>query len=305
MGLVGESGCGKSTLARAVLRLNKPATGQILFRGTDLARLNERELRPFRRHLQMIFQDPYASLDPRMTIGASVAEPLRVLGIAGGGEACERARETMRLTGLDPALSVRYPHEISGGQRQRAAIARALAARPDFIVADEPISSLDASIQAHILNLLRELQASLGLTYLFISHDLRAVRYVADRVAVMYLGEIVESGTASDLYETPLMPYTRALMAAIPVPDPAVERRRRRVALAGEVPSAAHPPSGCRFHPRCPYAVPECARVRPPLVEIRPGHFAACIRINTAQPDIERAVCVTERARISVRGGSC
>lgn len=288
LGLVGESGCGKSTLGRAIVRLNRPAAGQILFRGTDLVRLSDRELRPFRRLVQMIFQDARASLDPRMTIGASIGEPLQVLRIARGVAAGRRVEEVMELTGLDPALCNRYPHELSGGQRQRAGIARAIAAEPELIVADEPVSSLDVSIQAQILNLLRDLHHRLGLALLFISHDLRAVEYVADRIAVMYLGQIVEVAPAASVVRRPLAPYTRALVSAVPVADPAVEKGRGRIVLKGEPASALHPPAGCRFHPRCPYASAQCRLTRPELEELQPGHFAACIRISIEQPDIDR-----------------
>jgi oligopeptide transport system ATP-binding protein len=288
LGLVGESGCGKTTLGRALLRLVPITAGQVRFRGTDIARLPASALRQQRRHMQMIFQDPYASLDPRMTVGQIIAEPIETFGLATGPEKRHRVAELMATVGLSERFINRYPHEFSGGQQQRIGIARALAPEPDFIVADEPISALDVSIQAQIINLMERLQRERRLTYLFISHDLRAVRHTSDRVAVMYLGRIVEQADARRIYDAPLMPYTKALISAVPLPDPAIESRRRRVVLAGDVPSPINPPSGCRFHPRCPYAVGACARVDPPLVEVRPAHFAACIRISRDSPDIER-----------------
>jgi oligopeptide transport system ATP-binding protein len=288
LGLVGESGCGKSTLGRAILRLVEPTGGQVLFRGRDLARLSKRELRGMRRHLQMIFQDPYASLNPRLTVGQTIGEPLATFNLARGRELEERVRDLMETVGLSPRFVRRYPHEFSGGQRQRIGIARALAAKPDFIVADEPISALDVSIQAQIMNLMERLQRQQHLTYLFISHDLRAIRHVADRVAVMYLGKIVELAEARTIYDEPLMPYTKALISAVPVPDPEIEAARQRIVLEGDVPSPINPPPGCRFHTRCPYAVEACRDVAPSLTEIKPGHFAACIRISPTQPNIEK-----------------
>jgi oligopeptide transport system ATP-binding protein len=287
LGLVGESGCGKSTLGRAILRLVEPTSGQVLFRNNDLAHLSTRELRQHRRHLQIIFQDPYASLNPRMTVGQIVGEPLDTFRIARGREAEKRVQELLETVGLSKRFTKRYPHEFSGGQRQRIGIARALAVDPDFIVADEPISALDVSIQAQIMNLLEKLQRQKNLTYLFISHDLRAIRHVSDRVAVMYLGKLVEIAAAKAIYADPLMPYTKALISAVPVPDPVVEATRRRVVLEGDVPSPINPPPGCRFHTRCPYMIETCKQVVPPLVEIKPNHFAACIRISPDQPDIE------------------
>jgi oligopeptide transport system ATP-binding protein len=287
LGLVGESGCGKSTLGRAILRLTEPSGGQVLYRNRDLARLSSRELREERRHLQIIFQDPYASLNPRMTVGQIVGEPLDTFGLARGREAEERVQRLLETVGLSKRFSKRYPHEFSGGQRQRIGIARALAVDPDFIVADEPISALDVSIQAQIMNLLQKLQREKNLTYLFISHDLRAIRHVSDRVAVMYLGKLVEIADARTIYEEPLMPYTKALISAVPVPDPKVEATRQRIVLEGDVPSPINPPAGCRFHTRCPYAIEACREVVPQLVEIKPFHFAACIRISPQQPHIE------------------
>jgi oligopeptide transport system ATP-binding protein len=288
LGLVGESGCGKSTLGRAVLRLVEPTSGHVVFRGTDLADLAPARLREVRRHLQMIFQDPYASLNPRMTVGEIVAEPMETFALHGRGARDERVRDLMRTVGLSPRHVKRYPHEFSGGQQQRIGIARALAADPDFIVADEPISALDVSIQAQIMNLMERLQRERNLTYLFISHDLRAIRHASNRVAVMYLGVIVELADAATIYAEPLMPYTKALISAVPVPDPIVEASRQRIVLDGDVPSPINPPPGCRFHTRCPFVVPACREVVPRLVEIRPGHSAACIRISPEQPSIER-----------------
>lgn len=287
LGLVGESGCGKSTLGRAILRLSDPTSGQVLFRNRDLAHLSRREMREHRRHLQIIFQDPYASLNPRMTVGEIVREPLDTFRLAKGKQADQRVQDLMETVGLSKRFIKRYPHEFSGGQRQRIGIARALAVDPDFIVADEPISALDVSIQAQILNLLEKLQREKNLTYLFISHDLRAVRHTASRVAVMYLGKIVEVADAKAIYDDPLMPYTKALISAVPVPDPAVEATRKRVVLEGDVPSPMNPPKGCRFHTRCPYAIEACKEAVPLLLEIKPNHFAACIRISPEQPQIE------------------
>jgi len=287
LGLVGESGCGKSTLGRAILRLAEATAGQVLFRGRDLAHLSSREIREHRRYLQIIFQDPYASLNPRMTVGQIIREPLDTFRLARGREAERRVQELMETVGLSKRFIKRYPHEFSGGQRQRIGIARALAVDPEFIVADEPISALDVSIQAQIMNLLEKLQREKNLTYLFISHDLRAIRHVYDRIAVMYLGKLVEIGEAGAIYEEPLMPYTKALISAVPVPDPEVEATRVRIVLEGDVPSPINPPAGCRFHSRCPYAIRDCKEVIPPLVEIKPNHFAACIRISSEQPHIE------------------
>jgi oligopeptide transport system ATP-binding protein len=288
LGLVGESGCGKSTLGRALLRLTPHTGGQVYFRGRDLSQLSSDELRRMRRHMQMIFQDPYASLNPRMTIGQIISEPLETFGLARGRERAGQVSELLETVGLSARHVKRYPREFSGGQRQRIGIARALAARPEFIVADEPISALDVSIQAQIMNLLERLRRERNLTYLFISHDLRAIRHLSDRIAVMYLGKLVEVGAAESVYHEPLMPYTRALISAVPFPDPVREAARRRIVLAGDVPSPLNPPAGCRFHTRCPYAVAACREVLPALAEIKPAHFAACIRISPEQPDIER-----------------
>ncbi|HET6670792.1 MAG TPA: oligopeptide/dipeptide ABC transporter ATP-binding protein [Pyrinomonadaceae bacterium] len=287
LGLVGESGCGKSTLGRAILRLTEPTSGEVFFRDRNLAKLSPRELREQRRHLQIIFQDPYASLNPRMTVGQIVREPLETFRLAKGKAADRRVGELLETVGLSNRFSKRYPHEFSGGQRQRIGIARALAVDPSFIVADEPISALDVSIQAQIMNLLERLRRERNLTYLFISHDLRAIRHLADRVAVMYLGKLVEVAAAKTIYDEPLMPYTKALISAVPVPDPKVESTRQRIVLEGDVPSPIDPPSGCRFHTRCPYVLDSCKKVVPTLVEIKPNHFAACIRISPDQPHIE------------------
>src|ERR671926_67609 len=288
LGLVGESGCGKSTLGRAVLRLTEPTSGQVFYRDRDLAHLSGKQLREQRRHLQIIFQDPYASLNPRMTVGQIVGEPLETFRLARGREVEQRVQELLETVGLSKRFIKRYPHEFSGGQRQRIGIARALAVDPDFIVADEPISALDVSIQAQIMNLLERLRRERDLTYLFISHDLRAVNRIADRVAVMYLGKLVELADAKVIYRDPVMPYTKALISAVPVPDPKVEAARKRIMLEGDVPSPINPPQGCRFHTRCPWAIEKCKEVVPPLAEIKPNHFAACIRISPEEPDIER-----------------
>src|SRR5258706_2034059 len=287
LGLVGESGCGKSTLGRTILRLIDPTAGQILFRGNDLAHLSKSAMREQRRHLQIIFQDPYASLNPRMTVSQIIGEPLETFQLAKGRAKQERVQELMEMVGLSARFLKRYPHEFSGGQRQRIGIARALAVDPTFIVADEPISALDVSIQAQIMNLLDRLRRQRNLTYLFISHDLRAIQHVSDRVAVMYLGKIVELADGKTVYKNALMPYTKALISAVPVPDPKAEAKRRRIVLEGDVPSPINPPRGCRFHTRCPYAIDVCREFEPQLVQIKPNHFAACIRIRPEEADIE------------------
>ncbi|MBI3326383.1 MAG: ABC transporter ATP-binding protein [Nitrospinae bacterium] len=280
LGLVGESGCGKTTTGRCILQLERPTLGQVIFEGRELTRMTEAELRPIRRRMQIIFQDPYSSLNPRMTVGQIIAEPLKVYGIIPDRESRRtRVAELLSHAGLPSALADRYPHELSGGQRQRVGIARALAMEPSFIICDEPVSALDVSIQAQILNLLEELQEQFGLTYLFVAHDLSVVRHISDRVAVMYLGKLVEIADRQILYEEPLHPYTKALLSAVPIPDPEVEARRERIVLGGEVPSPLNPPSGCVFHPRCPIAIEECKGVVPELREITPSHWAACIRI--------------------------
>jgi oligopeptide transport system ATP-binding protein len=286
LGLVGESGCGKSTLGKAILRLTEPTGGKVMYGGRDLASLSQSAMRDQRRNLQMIFQDPYASLNPRMTVGSIIGEPIRMFGLAKGKAVDEKVQDLMETVGLSRRFVKRYPHEFSGGQRQRIGIARALAVDPEFIVADEPISALDVSIQAQIMNLMEKLQAEQGLTYLFISHDLRAVRHLSDRVAVMYLGQIVEVADGKEIYRAPLMPYTIALISAVPVPDPEIEATRERIILRGDVPSPINPPSGCRFHTRCPWAIDDCKVREPALVEIQPRHFAACIRINSENPDV-------------------
>ncbi len=277
LGLVGESGCGKSTVGRCLLRLIEPTRGEITFEGRDVCALGGDELRRLRREMQIIFQDPYASLNPRLRVRDIVGEPLIVHGIGDKGGRRERVADLLRKVGLDPDYMNRYPHEFSGGQRQRIGIARALALNPKLIVADEPVSALDVSVQAQVINLLEDLQAEFELTYLFISHGLAVVEHISNRVAVMYLGRIVEVASAEDLYANPLHPYTRALLSAIPVPDPT--RKRDRIVLKGDVPTPINPPSGCRFHTRCPEAVAECSQIDPDLREVAPGHTVACIRV--------------------------
>ncbi len=279
LGLVGESGCGKSTTGRAILQLYRPSAGHVYFEGQDLTKMSGEQLRQQRRQMQMIFQDPYASLNPRMTVGSIIGEPLQVHGMAKGKERQERVQELLRVVGLNAYYVNRYPHEFSGGQRQRIGIARALAVNPKFIVADEPISALDVSIRAQVINLMEDLQAEFNLTYLFIAHDLSVVRHISDRVAVMYLGKIVELAERHDLYQNPLHPYTKALLSAVPIPDPIAEAKRERIILQGDVPSPINPPSGCRFHTRCPIAIAACSEVDPPFEEKAPGHWAACIRV--------------------------
>jgi oligopeptide transport system ATP-binding protein len=279
LGLVGESGCGKSTAGRAILQLHRPTAGAVYFRGRDITAFRGEPLRQLRQRMQMVFQDPYASLNPRMTVGELVAEPLLVHRLARGAECRERVRDLLHRVGLNPAFANRYPHQFSGGQRQRIGIARALAAEPDFIVCDEAIAALDVSIQAQIVNLLEELQAQLGLTYLFIAHDLSVVRHISDRIAVMYLGKIVELTSCADLYQNPLHPYTRALLSAVPIPDPQLERQRRRTLLQGELPSPAHPPTGCKFSTRCPQATQECREREPEFRDVGNGHWVACLQV--------------------------
>jgi oligopeptide transport system ATP-binding protein len=278
LGLVGESGCGKTTTGRLILRLLPATGGEVRFQGEDVFALDRGRMQAVRRKMQIIFQDPYSSLNPRMSVGAILGEALTIHRLARGRAARERIAELLTLVGLAPEHARRYPHEFSGGQRQRIGVARALAVSPDLIVADEPVSALDVSIQAQIVNLLADLQAKLGLSYLFIAHDLSVVEHVSDRVAVMYLGKIVEIATATDLYRTPLHPYTKALLSAVPVPDPT--RKTERIILTGDVPSPANPPSGCTFHPRCPEAIPDCSRIVPVLEEKLPGHWVSCIRVD-------------------------
>jgi peptide/nickel transport system ATP-binding protein len=290
LGLVGESGCGKSTLGRSLLLLYKPTAGKIVFDGQDLTALKGEDVRMLRRRMQMVFQDPFASLNPRHSVGRTVGEPIRTHGLGDRKQTASRVRELLEIVGLPPDAATRYPHEFSGGQRQRIGLARALSLNPDFIVADEPVSALDVSIQAQIINLLEELQTEFNLTYLFIAHDLAVVRHISDRVAVMYLGVIVEVSPSEALYENPLHPYTISLLSAIPIPDPAVERERKPILLAGDLPSPANPPAACRFHTRCPYVQDTlCRDEAPPLRELEPGHVVAChwaeqIKAGTLQP---------------------
>jgi len=280
LGLVGESGCGKTTTGRCVLRLEAPTDGQIIYDGVDITRLDATGLRPLRQKIQVIFQDPYSSLNPRMKIGEIIAEPMRVHGIIPERDKRDaRVRELLTICGLNPGFADRYPHEMSGGQRQRVGIARALAMNPEFIVCDEPVSALDVSIQAQVVNLLEDLRERFGLTYLFIAHDLSVVRHLCQRVAVMYLGHIVEMAESDELFDNPLHPYTKALLAAVPIPDPAVEMGREFRPVKGEVPSPINPPSGCVFHPRCPMAVDRCSREKPVPREVRPGHIVACSEV--------------------------
>jgi oligopeptide transport system ATP-binding protein len=278
-GLVGESGCGKSTAGRTILQLYRPTAGHVYFDGTDLVGLAREELRKMRKRMQMIFQDPYASLNPRMTVADIISEPMQVHGITRGEETMDRVNELLEVVRLSPSFGARYPHEFSGGQRQRIGIARALALNPDLIVCDEPISALDVSIQAQVINLLEDLQEEFGLTYLFIAHDLSVVRHISKRVAVMYLGVIVELAGVKELHDNPLHPYTQALLSAVPVPDPVIEQSRERIILKGDVPSPVNPPSGCRFRTRCRLAEERCALSQPEWREISPDHWVACFLV--------------------------
>ena len=276
IGLVGESGCGKSTLGRCIVRLLEPTEGDVVFQGRSIGKLGARSLRPLRRQMQMVFQDPYASLNPRKRVGTIVSDPLRIHRIGDRKERKKQVEELLEAVGLSPEHYNRFPHEFSGGQRQRIGVARALALRPKLVVADEPVSALDVSIQAQMINLLEELQDEFSLTYVFIAHDLGVVRHVSDRIAVMYLGRIMELSPAEELYERPIMPYTEALLSAVPIPDPDLSDQRERIVLEGDVPSPINPPSGCRFHPRCRYATEICSQVDPPLADYGNGHLAAC-----------------------------
>lgn len=282
-GLVGESGCGKSTTGRSIMRLTKPTAGKVFFEGRDISEMNKHELKDMRREMQFIFQDPYASLNPRMTIGEIVSEPMTIHNVGTKEERMETVRELLDVVGLNPEHINRYPHEFSGGQRQRIGIARALAIEPEFIVCDEPISALDVSIQSQIINLLHDLQQQLGLTFLFIAHDLNIVKYISDRIAVMYLGNVVELASSDDLYAHTLHPYSKALLSAVPIPDPSAEAQKHRQILSGDVPSPINTPKGCNFAGRCPVACDKCRESKPQLREIRPGHFCAC---HLVEPEI-------------------
>ncbi|MBP1693391.1 MAG: putative transporter ATP-binding protein [Chloroflexi bacterium] len=278
LGLVGESGCGKTTVGRTMLRLIEPTSGEVYYDGVNILNLKGKALKNMRRNMQIIFQDPYASLDPRIPVGESIAEGLKIHGIGTSETRFQTVLETLKKVGMEDYHARRYPHEFSGGQRQRIGIARALALRPKFIIADEPVSALDVSIQSQVLNILKDLQQEFGLTYIFIAHNLSVVEHISDRVAVMYLGKVVELAGRDELFRNPLHPYTQALMSAIPIPDPTA--KRERIILQGDVPSPLNPPKGCRFHPRCPVAIDVCSKMEPPLIQIRPGHQTACWRVT-------------------------
>ncbi|MEC8945688.1 MAG: dipeptide ABC transporter ATP-binding protein [Chloroflexota bacterium] len=280
LGIVGESGCGKTTVGRSIMQVYDITDGEIVFEGQELSALKAKEMRRMRRRMQMIFQDPYSSLNPRMTAGNIIGEPIQIHNMSNSKEEyAEQVEELLRVVGLNPYMRDRYPHEFSGGQRQRIGIARALAVRPSLIIADEPVSALDVSIQAQVINLLQDLQEQFNLTYMFIAHDLSVVRHISDRIGVMYLGKMVELAERDELYENPLHPYTQALLSAVPIPDPAIERGRERIVLEGDVPSPLRPPSGCRFHTRCPIAIDECSEEDPEFRDVGNDHWAACIRI--------------------------
>ena len=295
LGLVGESGCGKSTLGRTLVRLLEPTAGEIIFQGKPIQDLGMRRLRPLRREMQMVFQDPYASLNPRKRVGTIVSDPMRIHDLGDRAEQKKRVGEILETVGLSPEHYNRFPHEFSGGQRQRIGIARALALRPKLIIADEPVSALDVSIQSQMLNLLDDLQNEFHLTFVFIAHDLGVVRHVSDRIAVMYLGKIVELSPAEELYKRPIMPYTEALLSAVPIPDPELAAKRERIVLEGDVPSPINPPSGCRFHPRCRYATDVCQQIEPPLVDYGNGHLAACHHPLNVDQAMLQQVSVAEK----------
>jgi oligopeptide/dipeptide ABC transporter ATP-binding protein len=298
VGLVGESGCGKSTFGRTVVRLLDPTDGDIRFEGSSIAKLGPRALRPLRREMQMVFQDPYASLNPRKRVGSIIGDPMKIHRTVGKSERRKRVQELLETVGLSPEHYNRFPHEFSGGQRQRIGVARALALRPKLVVADEPVSALDVSIQAQMINLLEDLQHEFNLTYIFIAHDLGVVRHVSDRIAVMYLGKLVELSPAEELYSRPIMPYTEALLSAVPIPDPDLSEKRQRIVLEGDVPSPISPPSGCRFHPRCRYATEICSQVEPPLVDYGHGHLAACHHpLNVDQETLRRVEAAQQSPR--------
>jgi peptide/nickel transport system ATP-binding protein len=294
LGLVGESGCGKSTLGRTIVRLLEPTEGSVVFEGRDISKLGTRALRPLRREMQMVFQDPYASLNPRKRVGSIIGTPLKIHGVE-RSERRRRVQELLETVGLSPEHYNRYPHEFSGGQRQRIGVARALALNPKLVVADEPVSALDVSIQSQMLNLLDDLQKELKLTYIFIAHDLGVVRHVSNRIAVMYLGKLVELSPAEELYQRPIMPYSEALLSAVPIPDPDLSHQRERIVLQGDVPSPINPPSGCRFHPRCRYMTDICREVEPPLVDYGRGHLAACHHPLNVDRETLARVSVSER----------